>query len=61
MRSNGSNEKTHAVEDMTWVRNTRNHLRTLVPVLGLGLGLVSLETLRGHSRQEGSHNAIWSP
>ena len=61
-RDDGANDRQHAVEDMTWSRNTRNHLRT--SMLGLGLGLDSLETLRGHRqlhqgkpRQEGSHLA----
>ena len=70
IRCNGSKGREHAV-DLTWSRNTRNHLRTLV--LGSGLGLVSLKPLRGHAtgnftranrerREEViQRNATWRP
>ena len=59
----GSNGRAHAVEEMTWSRNTRNYLRALVLELGLGLdSLRSLErsqagnfTRANHGRKE----AIW--
>ena len=65
IRSNWSNDMAHAVEEMTWSRNTRNHLRSPRTRAGQSKPKRShTESFisANHDRKEAIiHNAVWRP